>query len=250
MAEQNVYDNEEFFNGYTQIRNQESNKNNIFEKPALFSLLPDLKDKTILDLGCGYGENCMEFIRKGSGKVIGIDISKKMLEVARKENSDSRIEYKNMPMEEIGSLKEEFDIVVSSLAMHYVQDYSGLVKNVFRLLNKNGLFIFSQENPLNTCFTTGNRWTRDENDEKIFANISNYGMDGERESKWFINNVKKYHRTFSTTINTLIEKGFEVKKMIEPVPTKEILEKHPEYKDLFHKPDFLLVKAVKKYRTV
>jgi len=246
MAKQNIYDNEEFFNGYSQIRNKENNANNVFEKPALFSLLPDLKDKTILDLGCGYGENCIEFIKKGSRKVIGIDISKKMLEVAKMKNCDPKIEYKNIPMEEIGNLKKKFDIVVSSLAIHYIEDYSGLIKNVYKLLNKNGLLVFSQENPLNTCFTTGKRWTRDENGKKIFANISNYGIDGERESTWFIDNVKKYHRTFSTIMNTLIEKGFEVQKIIEPVPTKEILKKYPEYKDLFHKPDFLLVKAVKK----
>jgi len=51
-----------------------------------------------------------------------------------------------------------------------------------------------------------------------------------RESVWFVDNVKKYHRTFSTIINTLIEVGYTVEKMIEPLPTDEILEQYPEYK--------------------
>jgi predicted RNA methylase len=38
-----------------------NNVNNIFETPALFSLLPDLKNKSILDLGCGTGSSCFEF---------------------------------------------------------------------------------------------------------------------------------------------------------------------------------------------
>ena len=51
----------------------------MFEIPALFSLLPTLENKTMLDLGCGYGEHCIQFIEKGAKKVVGIDISKKCL---------------------------------------------------------------------------------------------------------------------------------------------------------------------------
>ena len=57
MTMQNIYDNEIFFNGYSKIRENENNANNIFEKPALFSLLPTLNNKSVLDLGCGYGEH-------------------------------------------------------------------------------------------------------------------------------------------------------------------------------------------------
>lgn len=245
MAKQNIYDNETFFDGYKQIRENEGNANNIFEEPALFSLMPDLKDKTVLDLGCGFGGHCFHFIREGAKKVIGIDISEKMLDIAKTENDNSKITYLNMPMENIAELNEKFDVVVSSLSLHYVEDYAALVHNIYALLNGNGVFVFSQENPLNTCYSSGKRWTKDENGKKLFANISNYGIDGERESVWFVDHVKKYHRTFSTIINTLIEEGFSIEKLIEPIPTKEILEKYPEYIDLFHKPDFLLVKAKK-----
>ena len=245
MAQQNIYDNETFFDGYKKIRENEANANNLFEIPALFSMLPDLKDKTILDLGCGFGEHCKRFVESGAKKVIGIDISEKMLEIAKQENADSKITYINMPMENISQLNEKFDIVVSSLAFHYVQDFSGVVKNIYDMLNENGVFLFSQENPLCTCFSGGNRWTKDENGNKLYINLSNYGIEGERESTWFVDNVKKYHRTFSTIINTLIETGFTIEKMIEPLPTEDLLKKYPEYKDLFHKPDFLLVKVRK-----
>ena len=43
----------------------------------------------------------------------------------------------------------------------------------------------------------------------------------------------------------MTENGFIIEKMIEPIPTDEILERFPEKEDLFHKPDFLLVKAKK-----
>lgn len=245
MAQQNIYDNEIFFAGYKKIRENQVNANNLFEIPALFSMMPNLKDKTILDLGCGFGEHCKGFVESGAKKVIGIDISEKMLEIAKQENADSKITYINMPMENIFKLTEKFDIVISSLAFHYVEDFAGVVKNVYNLLNENGAFIFSQENPLCTCHSGGQRWTKDENGNKLYLNLSNYGIEGERESTWFVDDVKKYHRTFSSIINTLIETGFKIEKLIEPLPTEDLLKKYPDYKDLFHKPDFLLVKCTK-----
>ena len=245
MAQQNIFDNETFFEGYKKIRENTVNANNLFEIPALLSMMPDLKGKRVLDLGCGFGEHCKLFVGNGAEKVIGIDISGKMLEVARQENSDPKIEYINMPIEEIAQLNETFDVVVSSLALHYVEDFAGAVKKVYSLLGAGGTFIFSQEHPLVTCHSGGNRWTRDENGEKKHVNLANYGVEGERETTWFVDNVKVYHRTFSNIVNTLLEAGFSIENMIEPFPTPELLERYPDYKDLLHKPDFLLMKVKK-----
>ena len=245
MARQNIYDNDIFFEGYSKIRERKNNANELFEKPALFSLLPPLEGKTVIDLGCGYGEHCMEYIRRGAESVVGIDISEKMLAVAKAENSHPKITYLHMAMEDISSIKGKFDMAASSLALQYVEDYGALVHDVHELLNDNGLFIFSQEHPMNTCFSDGDRWTRDENGRKIHANISNYGVEKEWESTWFIDHVKKYHRMLSTVLNTLIDNGFAIEKIIEPTPTAEILKSNPDQEDLFHKPDFLLVRARK-----
>ncbi len=246
MPKQNIYDNQTFFEGYKKIRENEDNANNIFEMPALFSLLPELNGKKILDLGCGFGEHCVQYVQMGAEKVVGIDISEKMLRTATEENSDPKIKYINMPMEDIDKLDEKFDVVISSLAFHYVEDFSGVVKNIYSLLNDGGVFVFSQEHPLNTCHTGGDRWTRDENGNKVHLNLKNYCIEKENESSWFVDDVKKYHRMFSTIVNTLIESGFFVEKMIEPTPDEDIIKKYPKYKDLCHKPDFLVIKAVKR----
>ena len=245
MAKQNIYDNETFFAGYKKIRDNEANANNLFEIPALFSMMRDFKGKKVLDLGCGFGEHCRQFVNCGAEKVVGIDISEKMLEVARVENCDPKITYLNMPMEDIAELQDTFDIVISSLAFHYVEDFEGVIKNIYSLLKENGIFIFSQENPLCTCHSGGDRWTRDENGNKLYMNLADYGVEGERKTVWFVDDVKIYHRTFSTIVNALIEAGFTIEKMIEPLPTEELLEKYPDYGDLFHKPDFLLIRVKK-----
>ena len=126
MAKQNIYDNEVFFSEYRKLRKREVNANNLFELPTLFSLLPDLTGKRILDLGCGAGERCTDYLKRGAARVTGIDISEKMLAAAQIENSDPDITYLKMPMEDIGSIDDTFDVVLSSLALHYVEDFSGV----------------------------------------------------------------------------------------------------------------------------
>ena len=245
MALQNIFDNETFFDGYSRLRERPVNANNLFEIPAFMSLLPDLDGKCVLDLGCGMGERCLDYVGCGAVRVVGIDISENMLSVAREKNSHPRIEYLRLSMEEIGVLQGPFDVASSSLALHYVQDYAGVTAAVYGLLKPGGAFVFSQESPLTTCFSTGDRWTRDSNGNKIYANISDYSVDGERETTWFVEGVKIYHRTFSTVINTLVDAGFTVERLVEPVPTAEMLREYPDYADLLHKPDFLLVRARK-----
>ncbi len=59
---QNIYDDPVFFEGYRKLRGNPDSANALQEKPALFALSPDLGGKSVLDLGCGYGENCATFI--------------------------------------------------------------------------------------------------------------------------------------------------------------------------------------------
>ena len=245
MAQQNIFDNETFFAGYCGIRERDGNANDLFEIPALFSMIPSLEGKRVLDLGCGFGEHCRMFVERGAACVVGIDISEKMLEVAKRKNNDPKIEYRLMPMEEIASLDGQFDVVVSSLALHYVEDFSAVVQGIHSLLSSGGVFLFSQEHPFVTSHTGGNRWTRDEQGNKLHLNLSNYGIEGEREATWFVDHIKIYHRTFSTIVNTLIGAGFSIEAMTEPLPTNDILQCYPDHSDLFHKPDFLLVRVRK-----
>lgn len=245
MSKQNIYDNEIFFNEYKQLRKKEFTANNLIEIPALLSLLPDLKDRVILDLGCGFGEHCKLFVEMGAKKVVGIDISQKMIETANLKTNSPQIEYIQLAMEDITTLTQKFDLVVSSLALHYVEDFKGLVESINKLLDESGILVFSQEHPFVTCHSKGDRWTRDLSGEKLFANISNYGVEGQRKTDWFIENVEKYHRTFSTIINTLTTSGFRIEKILEPIPENNILTSFPEYKDTVHRPDFLVLRVKK-----
>lgn len=249
MSKQNIFDNTEFFEGYKKIRNNPHSHNNMLEKPALFSMLPNVKDLTILDLGCGYGENCRELKRLGARHVVGIDISEKMLEVANKENKSDGIEYICISMENISSLNHKYDLILSSLAIHYVQDFDKLIEDISNLLNDNGIFIFSQEHPLTTSSKSDNNWTKDESGNVLHYNLSDYGIEGKRETQWIVNGIIKYHRTFSTLLNTLITKGFRIEAVEEPIPDEKLVQEFPKFKKSYDKPDFLLIKSKKKIIT-
>jgi len=243
---QNIFDNQTFFDGYKKLRENESNGNILLEKPCIFSLLPDLTNKSILDMGCGYGENCKEFVRLGASFVQGIDISNKMLEIAIHENSDEKIIYSNEGIEDIQHFENKFDVIISSLAVHYVSDFNKLAHDVFNLLKNNGVFIFSQEHPLTTAPINGAEWVKDNDGNKVYYCLSDYSVTGERTVSWFVDNVTKYHRTFSDIINTLTNNGFCIDSLIEPIPSEEITNKLPEYKSHYHKPNYLAIKALKK----
>lgn len=61
--------------------------NEVVEKPTMFSLLPDLKGKKVLDLGCGTGVHLAHYLSLGAEKVVGLDLSELMLQQAETELS-------------------------------------------------------------------------------------------------------------------------------------------------------------------
>lgn len=245
MSDQNIYDNQVFFDGYRKLRDNPFSANNMVEKPALFSLCPGFKGKAILDLGCGYGENCRECSRQGAEKVVGIDISGKMLEIAESENDCDNVSFLKMSMNGLWACEGMYDIVLSSLAVHYIENFDSLLSRIYDLLNENGLFIFSQEHPLTTAVKNGSSWSRDENGSITHYNLTDYSDLGERNTTWFVDHVIKYHRSFSAIMNGLTTAGFVIEKVLEPLPDKAVIEQFPAYKRYWHKPDFLLIRARK-----
>ena len=77
------------------------------------------------------------------------------------------------------------------------------------------------------------------------SRLFDYCIEGERHSNWFKKGIIKYHRMFSTIINVLVEAGFIIDKVVEPIPNEEEMNKYPEYKDNYHRADFLIVRAHK-----
>ncbi len=246
MKEQNIYDDPTFFEGYKKLRENQASANTLVERPAIFSLCPNVCGKRVLDLGCGYGENCAEFSDLGASCVVGVDLSQKMIDAARAKNLRENVSFIHMSMNDLDRMQGQFDLVVSSLAFHYIEAFDQLLANIHALLCENGLLVFSQEHPLTTAQTGDIYWTKTPQGKVQHYNLTSYANEGERHVEWIVQDVVKYHRTFSTIVNALVQAGFEIEAMQEPIPSEAQRKAYPWTEKCIHKPDFLLVRARKK----
>ena len=179
--------------------------------------------------------------------MLGVDISTHMIEMANKNNKMKDVEYKVMAMEDIYQINEKFDVVISSLAFHYIKDYNKLISDIYKLMNNGGYLIFSQEHPFTTCikYTENVKKGHTIIDNKYFGLFSDYNRPGLRTKEWFEEEVIKYHRTFTEIINILINNGFTIEKIEEPIASQEAVTKNPKYINQLDRPFFLIVKAKK-----
>ncbi|MGP4039220.1 class I SAM-dependent methyltransferase [Gracilibacillus sp. D59] len=240
---QNIYDDPKFFKEYSALRESGITYNDFVEQPAIKSAISNLDGKSVLDLGCGTGEFAKYCIENGASKVLGVDISANMIEKAKKENAHNNIDYICISIEDLELENQKFDLVISSLAVHYVEDYANLIKKVRNLLTKNGEFIFSTEHPIVTAKKEMNGWVKDVDGNKLHWSLDNYQEEGKREQHWYIDGVIKYHRTISTLVNTLIENGLVLEKIIEPQSIPVGLQKMPKLVNEKRRPSFIVIKS-------
>lgn len=241
---ENKYDNDIFFEKYSQMNRSKEGLKGAGEWSELQKLLPDFKGKRVLDLGCGYGWHCIYAAENGAEYVLGTDISEKMLKVAAEKNGHESIEYRCAAMEDLKFADSSFDIVISSLAFHYIKDFPPLVKNISRFLREGGNFVFSVEHPVFTSYGTQD-WYYDGEGNILHFPVDRYYYEGEREAVFLGEKVTKYHRTLTTYLNTLLESGFIIKNIVEPQPPEDMLH-IPGMKDEMRRPMMLLVAAEKK----
>jgi len=241
---ENKYDDDEFFNQYSKMPRSIGGLQSAGEWHELQKLLPNIKDKSVLDLGCGYGWHCRYAIEQGAKSVIGIDLSEKMLKEAKARTNDKRIVYMRKAIEDINFDKESFDLIISSLAFHYIKSFELICLKLFEILKHKGEFVFSVEHPIFTAY--GNQdWIYDEKGNKIHWPVDNYFNEGNREAIFLGQKITKYHRTLTTYINALINNGFFIRRIIEPLPSPEMLEKNELMREEFRRPMMLLISVYK-----
>ena len=238
---QNIYDDEEFFAGYSRLRRSVEGLDGAPEWPALRALLPNLSGLKVLDLGCGFGWFCRWARQQGAAYVLGIDVSEKMLARARGEADDPAITYRNADMEKLDLPANSFNLVYSSLALHYVGNLNGLMLQVDRSLVRGGRLVFSVEHPIFTAPSDPN-WSPNAAGRNIWP-VDGYLDEGPRSTNWLAKGVIKQHRTLATYINMLIGLGFSILYIEEWGPTEEQIAAQPNWADEQQRPPFLLVAA-------
>ena len=243
---QNVYDQQDVFENFQNNRLSGRSENDLIEQPAIRGCLPPLTGKSVLDLGCGGGQLVKYCIEQGASEATGVDLSKNMLDYARANHSHERITYLQGSLEDIDLPDNQFDLIVSSLAMHYIGEYERVVQKVVSALRSNGYFIYSALHPHITARKLTEGWVRDEAGEKRFWPLDDYLDDGPRDLQ--VTPDKKaviYHRSMSSAVNGLIQAGLTLDQIIEPTCSPEGLILQPHQVVEIRRPTFIIFKTQK-----
>lgn len=172
-------------------------------------LLGDLKDKTILEIGCGNGHSLQYAADHGATELWGMDISKKQIERAQEYLSSKEISANLIcaPMEEeCGIPTQHFDLVYSVFGVGWTTHLLKTFQLIYSYLKEGGAFVFSWSHPIHKCVSY-------ENGHLIFSN--SYFDEGWYSAEVGEYEIKLANRKLSTFINALTDCGFIIEKMIE-----------------------------------
>lgn len=142
----NIYDNSEFFAAYAEMGRSKDGLKAAGEWHQLQPLFPKLQGKKVLDLGCGYGWHCKYAAQMGATEILGIDSSQKMIAKAVADNSDDKIKYKVCGVEEYIYPENTYDLVVSNLVLHYIENLANVYQKVYCTLKVGGYFLDTVDN--------------------------------------------------------------------------------------------------------
>ncbi|SFI03649.1 Ubiquinone/menaquinone biosynthesis C-methylase UbiE [Collimonas sp. OK307] len=238
---QNIYDNPAFFEGYSQLSRSVEGLAGAAEWPALQAMLPKPTNLRVVDLGCGYGWFCRWAAEQGAAKVVGLDVSEKMLERAVASTSDPVVTYARADLEQLDFAEAGFDLAYSSLTLHYIADLSGLFEKIHRALVPGGKLVFSIEHPIYMA-SMHPGWMTDAQGRKIWP-VDSYQLEGPRTTNWLADGVIKQHRTIGTILNLLIGAGFTITHVEDWGPTAAQVAARPELAEEKERPMLLLVAA-------
>lgn len=240
---QNIYDNPDFFAGYSLLPRQVHGLDGAPEWPAIRAMLPALAGKRVADLGCGFGWASRWMRAEGAASVLGLDLSQNMIARAKADTSDRAIDFRIADLETLELPEAAFDLVYSALTFHYVADFRRLARMVHKALAAGGDMVFTIEHPIFMA-AAHPHWIVDEDGRKTWP-VNGYAVEGERRTDWFARDVLKHHRTLGTTLNTLIDAGFELCRVEEFAPTREQIEQSPQLAEELERPMMLLVSVRK-----
>jgi trans-aconitate methyltransferase len=241
---QNIYDDPAFLAGYSEFPRSRDGLGATSEWPALRALLPAIAGKRVVDLGCGFGQLSRWLAAEGAASVLGIDLSEKMLARAAAETKSPAVTYRRADLETLELEPESADLIVSSMAFHYVEDFARLAQTLHAALASGGPLAFSIEHPIYAARAEP-EWVTAADGRQAFA-IADYGVEGRKVTNWIVDGVVKYHRTIGTMLNIFRDAGFAYGAVDEWTPSEDQLAAHPEWRETeFTRPMFLIMAADK-----
>lgn len=221
----------------------------------MYSLVPGIKGKRVLSLGCGSGEDSYYLKSMGAAESIGIDISNNLIQIATASYPDCV--FRQMNMESLSFDNEQFDFAYSSLAIHYVEDWTPVFKEVFRVLRPGSNFLFSANHPVKSSMVM----TLNDEEKQVrqfslvkYKNLRTIEVIGSYlgrkkldDGLGTMGDVTVWHKSISEVIGEATNAGFVLDAFVEPTPLekmKQISER--DYNKLLKIPEFMILRLLKR----
>ncbi len=211
--------------------------NAYYERPATLSLLPGVGGKRVLDAGCGPGVYAEWLVDHGA-QVLAFDANRNMVRLASMRLGDRvKVLLADLANPLDFAVDASFDIIIAPLVMDYVRGWAAVFKEFHRILLPGGVLVFSMEHP---CI----KYIDHQQTSNYFdTDLVEYTWRGFGTPV----NVPSYRRPFGEVVNPLIQAGFILDRVLEPLPTEEFKAADPEgYAELSRSPGFMCLRAVKK----
>ena len=204
-----------FAESYT-IANESNLLNGYYERPAMIDLAGDVDGHRILDAGCGSGPLSAALRARGA-TVTGFDSSPAMVELARRRLGEDAVLQVADISQPLPFADAAFDDVVSSLVLHYLEDWSAPLAELRRVLKPGGRLILSVNHP--TIYKVFYP------DGDYFA-ITQYSEDNTFNGQDAV--LTYWHRPLHAMTDAFTEAGFRTSIISEPPFRPEARELFPD----------------------
>ena len=229
--------------------------------PSIFRMLGPIKEKRVLDIGCGNG-HLSALLNTHDAIVVGIDKSEEMIAICNRNYQN--ILFRPLDITKEYLQNEMFDFGIFNNSLQDIDDFAAALANTRQMLADKGQIIIVVKHP---CFhprREDNGWclSCDNGDEIVSGHgltsllneqrrykgkyflMDDYFNNAPHTRMWFGAATHSYTRTLEEYINTIISAGFRIDNIYEPKPECDGKNEHEDLYDLLLRiPNFLAIKA-------
>lgn len=214
--------------------------NTMLEEPAVRSEIGSVKDLRVLDLGCGDGGFGQWLLDHGAHHYQGVDSSAEMLALAKLALAGRPAQVWHSRIEDFSTTAGSVDLIVSRLALHYVQPLHELMQRCGTWLAPGGRLLITVVHPVITSHDA-RASTKEPRTNWV---VDNYFNSSPRPQSWLGAEVLFYHRTIEEYFTAVRSAGFEITALRECAPNRAAFAANTaEYDRRRRIPLFLLLTA-------